>query len=132
MNKLTKKTRSKLRNLKKKYRDMLQLASITFGMVGAILGMFIFGVNRYSGRREVIILGIILAITLLMDIPGFLYIELKAVPDKDDYTEELVDCMTDELKEKGMQLIPIQIHLVNILIGMTTYYFIGLMTGVVV
>ena len=74
MNKLTKKTRSKLRNLKKKYRDMLQLASITFGMVGAILGMFIFGVNRYSGRREVIILGIILAITLLMDIPGFLYI----------------------------------------------------------
>lgn len=132
MNKLTKKTRSKLRNLKKKYRDMLQLASIAFGMVGAILGMFIFGVNSYSGRREVIILGIILAITLLMDIPGFLYIELKAVPDSDDYTEELVDYMLDELKEKGMHLIPMQIHLLYILIGMTTYYLIGLMTGVVV
>lgn len=132
MNTLTKKTRSKLRNLKKKYNDMLQLASITFGMVGAILGMFIFGLNPYSGRREVIILGIILAITLLMDIPGFLYIELKAVPDKDGYTEELVDCMTDELKENGMKLIPMQIYLVYILIGMTTYYLIGLMTGVVV
>lgn len=132
MNKLTKTTRAKLRNLKKKYTDMLQLASVMFGMVGAMLGMFIFGVNPYSGRREVIILGIILAITLLMDIPGFLYIELKAVPDRDDYTEELVDCMVDEFKEKSIWLIPIQIHLVNILIGMTTYYLIGLMTGVVV
>lgn len=131
MNKLTKKTREKLRTLKKKYNDMLQLASITFGTIGAILGMFMFGVNPYSGRREALILVTILAITLLMDIPGFLYVELKAVPD-DEYTEELVDCMTDELKEKGMHLIPIQIHLLYILIGMTTYYFIGMMTGVVV